>query len=176
MKFKEITSRLTGISCPVFGVSWKPVEAERETARRIITFLEDRRVLYAHESQEIPQHCVESVLQMREHLTSQLQALPAKSALTENLRAMRAACRKFLTMTQERDGDIVVFGWRQGHWASWRFHAAIGELRGVFGVHVAQIATKYGLDLEEELASILPAEATDDRDGPPRKKLKSPTR
>ena len=40
MKFDEITSRLTGISCPIFGVSWNPPESERKIARRVITFLE----------------------------------------------------------------------------------------------------------------------------------------
>jgi hypothetical protein len=45
MKLVEITSRLTGISCPVFGVSWTPPEPERAIARRVIAFLENRRVL-----------------------------------------------------------------------------------------------------------------------------------
>jgi len=38
----------------------------------------------------------------------------------------------------------------------WSLNQALGELRGVFGVHVAQIAAKYGVDVEEGLASILP--------------------
>ena len=32
------------------------------------------------------------------------------------------------------------------------FNQALGELRSVFGLHIAQIAVKYGIDLEEELA------------------------
>lgn len=46
MRFTELLNRLTGISCPVFGVSWNPVDTERSIARRIIIFLELRRVLY----------------------------------------------------------------------------------------------------------------------------------
>ena len=38
------------------------------------------------------------------------------------------------------------------------FNQALGELRGVFGVHVGILAAKYGLDVESELASILPEE------------------
>jgi hypothetical protein len=41
------------------------------------------------------------------------------------------------------------------------FNGAVGELRGVFGVHVARLAASHGLDVEDELASILP-EASDD--------------
>jgi hypothetical protein len=33
---------------------------------------------------------------------------------------------------------------------------ALGELRGVFGIHVGLLATKYGIDVEDGLASILP--------------------
>ena len=50
--FKEIASRITGISIPVFGVSWNPPEAERKIVRETFIFLEDRRALYndfAHE-------------------------------------------------------------------------------------------------------------------------------
>jgi hypothetical protein len=37
------------------------------------------------------------------------------------------------------------------------FNGALGELCGVFGVHLAQLAAQYGLDIEDDLASILPA-------------------
>jgi hypothetical protein len=36
------------------------------------------------------------------------------------------------------------------------FNQALGELRGVFGIHVGLLAIKYGLDIEDGLASILP--------------------
>jgi hypothetical protein len=35
---------------------------------------------------------------------------------------------------------------------------ALGELRAIFGIHIAQLAVKYGIDVEYELASILPIE------------------
>ena len=46
MNFTDIRERLTGISCPFFGISWNPTEIDRTKANRIIRFLEDRRVLY----------------------------------------------------------------------------------------------------------------------------------
>ncbi|CCV09588.1 conserved hypothetical protein [Mesorhizobium metallidurans STM 2683] len=43
----ETARRVTGISTPVFGVSWSgPGPAETEIVRRFLVFLEDRRVLY----------------------------------------------------------------------------------------------------------------------------------
>lgn len=156
MKFKEILNRLTGISIPIFGVQWSPSELEITKARRIISFLEDRRVLYNPGSLEVADHCVHSVLEIRKFLTSQIGEIDEKSQLAENLRAMRAACRKFLNTVQNDEKEIITFGLQPGHYASWIFLPAIGELRGVFGVHLAIIAAHYGLDVEGELASILP--------------------
>jgi hypothetical protein len=163
MKFKNIIGRLTGFSIPVFGVSWSPPELEIQKAKRIISFLEDRRVLYNPETLEVPDHCVHSVNEIRSFLTNEISSVDSNSELSSALRAMRSECRKFLDNVSERNGEIIQYGFQHGHWASWRFLPALGELRGVFGVYIAKIATSYGLDVEKDLASILPEEDKEDR-------------
>lgn len=160
MRFDAIRRRITGLSCAVFGVSWNPPEPRRDAAQRVITFLEDRRVLFVPSSMEVPEHCVTSVLDIRRFLTSELQLPVESDALTLGLRAMRAACRKFLDVVGA-DDEIVRFGAYPGHRASWVFNGALGELRGVFGVHLAQLAVQYGLGVEDDLATILPGEDED---------------
>jgi hypothetical protein len=159
MKFREIASRLTGISIPIFGVQWTPSEPEVTAARRVIAFLEDRRVLYVPSEMESPHHCVESVLRIRENLTHEIGKLGDESALAESLRGMRAACRKFLSTVEGDNGRIMRHANRNGDYASWIFNSALGELRGVFGIYVAQIAASYGLDVEDDLATIVPGRA-----------------
>lgn len=156
MKFREIASRLTGISIPIFGVQWTPPEPEVAAARRVLAFLEDRQVLYVPSEMESPPYCVESVLRIRECLTQEIGKLGDKSKLAESLRGMRAACRKFLATVGGDDGRIVRHGNDHGHYASWIFNSALGELRGVFGIYIAQIAASYGLDVEDDLATIVP--------------------
>lgn len=157
MRFQEILARLTGLSTPIFGASWSPPEPHVAVARRVVTVLEDRRVLYVPSEMEVPDHCVRSVLEIRQFLTSELQALDSDSDLAQTLRAMRAACRKFLDTVGARH-DIVTFGFYRGHWASWEFNGALGELRGVFGIHLARLAAAHGLDIEDDLATVLPGE------------------
>lgn len=36
--------------------------------------------------------------------------------------------------------------------------SALGELRGIVGIHIALMAARYGLDVQGDLAAILPAE------------------
>lgn len=157
MKFNEVLSRITGLSCPVFGVSWNPPEPEIAVARRIVTYLEDRRVLYAPSEMEVPHHCVESVLDIRRYLTDELSGISSGGEIADTIRALRAACRKFLNTVGERR-ETVTYGAQMGHWASWVFNGALGEMRGVFGVHIAKLAASYGLDVEDELAAIIPEE------------------
>lgn len=158
MRFKDIVSRLTGISSPIFGVSWKPPESERSVAKRIIAFLEDRRVLYSPSEMEVPDHCVQSVFEIRKTLTTEIAKLDEKAEITASLRAMRAACRKFLNTVQADEGRIIRFGAERGHYASWTFNGALGEMRGVFGVHIARLSAAYGVDVENDLAVIIPGE------------------
>lgn len=161
MKFQEIISRLTGFSTPIFGVQWNPPESQRTVARRVIAFLEDRRVLFVPSEMESPEHCMQSILRIRELLTQELGRLDSDQPLAQSLRAMRAACRKCLTTLEADDRHIIQFGAHHNHYASWIFNGAIGELRGVFGIHIAAVAASHGLDVEGDLASILPAATTD---------------
>lgn len=156
MKFKQVIGRLTGFNIPVFGISWNPPEPEIEKAKRVLVYLEDRRVLYNPSSLEVPEHCVNSIIEIRQFLTSELGRIDSKSELSSSLRAMRAACRKFLNQVGGHNGEIIRYGVNKGHYASWTFLPALGELRGVFGMHLAKISTSYGLDIDDELASILP--------------------
>ncbi len=157
MKFKTILSRLTGLSCPWFGISWNPTEAEIIIATRIIRFLEDKRVLYNPCAMEIPKHCIDSVIRIREYLTSEMQNMDSDSKLFAYVKAMRIAARKFTdTMTPHDNKELSFEAYDCGHWRNWIFAFALGEMRGTFGNMIAQIAAAYGLDVEDDLATIIP--------------------
>lgn len=154
MKFKEIASRLTGFSVPVFGVSWNPPEPEVAVARRVLVFLEDRRVLFNPYHLEVADQCVRSVLEIRSFLTAEIGRLAGDSKLGEHLRGIRAACRKFLDDMPSGPGRML-----RSHWVGpfeSEFFTQLGELRASIGLRIAAIALMYGFDIEGELASTLP--------------------
>ncbi len=159
MRPSEILSRLNGVSTPIFGVSWNPPTSDVATARRVIAFLEDRRVLYSPQEAEVASHCIDSVGDIRRFLTDVIGAGGLADELVGPLRAMRAACRKFTgTLGVEVDRAHLYrtdFGVPALH--DFVFNQALGELRGVFGLHVAQLSVRYGIDVEDALASIIPA-------------------
>lgn len=165
MRFSEIATRLNGVSTPIFGLSWEPPRSDVAAAREVITFVEDKRVLYSPYEVEVPEHVIESVLDIRQQMTQSLMTGGMADQFVASLRTIRAACRKFLDRVglRDREGRLHLppssFGMHHMH--DIEFNQALGELRGVVGVEVAMIATAHGLDVEDGLASILPARDED---------------
>ena len=150
VRFRDLASRITGVSIPIFGVSWKPPESEREIVRQTFVFLEDRRVLYNDFAWEVEHEVVDSVLAIRRELTQALKLLTENAEATSSLKAMRAACREYLDNVRHHRGRFS-------------FLAELGRLRAIIGVHVAHLAIKYGIDIDGELARVIPAEFRDAR-------------
>jgi hypothetical protein len=150
-RLKELALRLTGIGSPWVSAQWNPPPAQRAVAKRVIALLEDKRVLYANYAWEEPRHCALSVLDIREALTQELGNLEPGIEIADTLRALRAACRKFLTAMGSEDG-----AGRPRYRDDRDFLTALGEFRAVVGVHTAIIAAKFGVPVEGELASTLP--------------------
>jgi len=137
---------LTGISCPIFGVSWTPPEDERQLVRQYLAFLEDRRVLFEDYCSEDKQHVDLSIIEIRRETTS----LIGKNLSTDaqdSLRAIRAACRDYLSSSDIRKHSRCDMA---GTWSR------LGQLRTLAGVHIARLCTIYGIEVEQQLLSIFP--------------------
>lgn len=150
--FKSIARSITGISTPFFGVSWNPPPDKIRFAQRLVAFLEDRRALYQPYHLEHGPYVTDSILEIRRELTDILKTCPQDEALIEPLRAMRAACRKYLDAVDPHARRI-----QYSYGGDILFAAALGELRGVFGLHLARICVAFGINVEQELASMFPA-------------------
>jgi hypothetical protein len=185
VRFQDLLRRVTGFSTPVIGISWNPPEDERKVIRSLVIFLEDKRTLYDSYSHWDEIHSllhrnswsIESIFQVRAQLTRTLQSLPESSKAILPLRAMRAACRKFLNKAVrdislnpveivwlERSPEEYAPGLdlsspvEEPYSSRVELLAALGELRGLFGVQLSYLCATYGIDVEGELAEIFPPE------------------
>ena len=148
---RELATRLTGILPSTGGISWKPPVDERDNARQLLLYLAGQRALHYPYNREIGSFIVQSILVINERLTRDIKNLPTDSLLRRILLAMQAACRKFLDENQSPSS-----GYGEPYQA--QLYCTLGELRALFGIHIARIAFTYDLDVDACLEDILPPE------------------
>lgn len=152
--------RITDISAFGFGVGWEKTASDAVVARAVIHFLENRMLLFGVRHMEDERFCVLSAIECRNFLTEQMGMPGVGSSLLRSLRAMRLAMRQFV----ERGGP---YGQNFSHRESYgtdAFSLALGELRSQVGLHVAAIAYQYKIEVEDDLATILPPTPREDDD------------
>lgn len=96
-KWRRGANKITGFSTPFGGVQWEPATLDGEVARTVLTFFEDRRVLFAPHRLETNEHSVNSVLEIRHFLTKILVAGGISEELYNRLDKIRIACQIFMS-------------------------------------------------------------------------------
>lgn len=113
--------------------------------------------MYSPYEYETVHPVINSVVEIKNFLTSELPDINEKSELQSYIQAMRNACNKFLSKCPDND-NFRYFAVKPGNINNWIFISAIGEMRGVFGIMIGQIASSFGIDIEDGLAQIIPVE------------------
>lgn len=143
------------------GLNWERTPGDEAVARAVVVFLEDRRLLFGERHIEDEAHCVASALECRSFLTNQiLDAAPGKP-LEATLKAMRAAFRQFVDRGGPHGRN---FQHRYSIHETDPFSLALGDLRTQVGEQLARIAWRYDIEIDDELARILPPQ--DEADDP----------
>ena len=157
---KKITGGSLSLSAGVVGLT---MDFERggtddaESARRVLLFLENRRILWVDRLEEEEAHCVASAIDIRNELTRELQQSTLSTGMTQSLKAIRAACREFVDAAGP-DGRNFLHA--HGCEAN-PFALALGRLKALVGVQLALLIREFDLDVEPQLACVLPPAPTE---------------
>lgn len=130
-----------------FGSSWEIDASERKAARQLLTFIEDRRVLFNPVDLEDQRHAEASITEIRGRCTDVISQVDDEASVGHAARAIREACRRFF---DNRQGQV------RGGPSERDFILALGELRGRVGQHILAIANDYEMKVEDQLAAVLP--------------------
>lgn len=173
IRAKDMLMRLTGFSTPIFGVSWSPPSSDRDAVRKLLAFLEDRRALFNPMSAEIEDHVVASIHTIREECVKAVGAVNDKAPAAEHIRAIGAACRRFLDEPHPTFDDIMErqrdpYFEREERYGQLRhgthpaaFFTALGEFRAFVGMRVAALSSAYDIDIRGDLTRIVPPTLAD---------------
>jgi hypothetical protein len=145
------TCRVAGYAGGI-AVSSLPLDDEyREhhhvTARNILRDLEDRRVLFGRHNLEDAEHCRRSADLVRRFIGTALYAVP-EGPLVSSLKRIRGASRGFISAAGKDSSDYLNdLGYFMRNLKAYR--AAVGD-------EVGWIAFAFDIEVDKELASIIP--------------------
>jgi hypothetical protein len=116
---------------------------DHSSANQLLTFMQQRGVLFVPMHGEYPPHVFDSIKEIRIFLT-QLQAnLDTESPLAVIVDSINHACRHFMNTTSiKADYEEVLFG--------------LGALRKIIGLNIGDLAKLYGLTVSGPLRDAIP--------------------
>jgi hypothetical protein len=137
---------------------------ELEIARKLLSFLEDRRVLFSQIwgiKGISSKGTIISVQQIRERLGSYIEMVDRKSHLSKSLRIMRNACRDFLDSWQ-----IITEGHGAGNGliSSGETDPLVSQFRKVFATELLRIGEQFGFVLASGDTDISAASSSEWKD------------
>lgn len=116
---------------------------DHPAARRLLTFMQQRGVLFMPFHSEFPPYVFDSVKEIRTFLTQLQSELDPESPLAIITDSINHACRHFMNTTSVRaDFDEIMFG--------------LGALRKVIGLNIGDLVRLYGLTVSGPLYDAIP--------------------
>ena len=147
--------RLTGIGTPFGSLSWERKVDDHEIARQVVSLLEDRRMLYVDTAWEMPHECVQSASYTRDALTHLIANNDISDGLAQQIKLLRSCFRTFMDTREQHSRG---YGYGYGYGAD-PFSVALGVLRAKVGLIVGDLAARFDLDVEPDLAAIIPVDS-----------------
>ena len=99
-------------------------------------------------------HCLQSAEQIRSFMTDELGKLSDNSPLLPYFRAIRKTSREF--MDHFPQGSIRALDRHRFSLQEASLFIRLGQLRSAIGLEVALIAARWEIDVEDDLARVLP--------------------
>lgn len=145
-------ARVTGFGIgPLGSIQIEYVKTNKDLARRVVVFLEDRRLLTEiHESRdpESVYYTRMSAQDIRDFLTMEIQNVKGGGELEAAFNEMRKVCRNFITAAgpdSRRFADDLKY-----------FEVCLQSLRDVFGQELLWLEEDFGVTLPGSLKAITP--------------------
>ncbi|WP_370626962.1 hypothetical protein [Salinibacterium sp. ZJ450] len=129
------------------SLSWEYVQTNKDLARRILVYLEDRRVLYLNDREDY-EACRKSAQDIRNFLTLEIMNVQGGGHLEELLKRIRSAARAFVTAAGQESTN---FSDNHGH-----FVACLSAFRDAVGAELNWLSMDYQLPLQPHLQAIVP--------------------
>jgi hypothetical protein len=148
MAKKRITSIGLGTPLVAGSISWEYIASNRDLARRVLVFLEPRRVLYESPAREDYEQCRLSAQDIKNFLTLEIMNVKSGGELESSFKAMRSACLAFgnaagiNSANFQRNPDL--------------FQACLQAFKDAMGTQIGWLAETFEIPIDPALEAIVP--------------------
>jgi hypothetical protein len=132
---------------------------EPSLAKRVIAFLEDRRVLWTAFDAEFPDRVRRSLDDLRSQLTGMRGGLADGGGMDQILLSLTKTIHVFFDQVEQLDLSRLRCDSRDPEWR--QFRDALAALRKSIGLQIYNLATAYDVALSSDLKRIVPIQAED---------------
>lgn len=135
----------------IFGISRGDKPSAKDFYRVLLVYLESKRVLFNPGSVEQREHCIASVLEMKQTLSSSIMDKHFTDNELQPIRDMIAACNNYLNKVGSSDDRRFLINQHGWEWFDMSPNGALGSLRTGFRVAIQNVendyALKYSMDI-----------------------------
>lgn len=140
--------RLTGVGLGSLSLQWEYVEVNRDVVRRVVTALEDARVLYDADNREDADFCRQSADKIRALLTLEIPNVKEGGDVERAFKKMRQAARDFVSAAGAHSSNFTA--------DFTHFHRCLAALRVGILDELSWLTRGFDIRVDEPLASYLP--------------------
>ncbi len=141
---------LNGFSTPVGGISWDKTASSKEIFTHLLFFLEAKRILVNPIEMEIKDWCIQSVLEIKQHLITIAQELKLKDFDANIIRHLIDACNNYLNVVAPMNLPGIIYK-KDGRWEDLNFDMAMKDFRKVFKQEIEKIERNYSLKFQKTI-------------------------
>lgn len=133
MKFK-----LSGFSTPIAGLSWDNCDSTKDKIKQLFFYLESKRILTNPISMELPEECIQSVLEIKSELVDLGKSLAPSETVAE-IRKMITASNKYLDKLSKLNLPTIIYKDNE-NWEDRNFDSAMKNFRKTFRASISRLA------------------------------------
>jgi len=120
--------------------------------REILLYLESKRILFNPGAVEQREHCIASVLNMKETLSNSIFGKRLSDRELQPIREMIDACNAYLDKVGSSQGRaFIITSQNMCDWFDNSPNGSLGRLRGIFRSVIKKLEDEYGLRYSKEI-------------------------
>ena len=141
--------KITGVSSPVGGISWTYSESEEEKFRKLLCYLESKRLIVNPIEMELPDQCIQSAVEIKQFIVKMLCDFQFSREGEFLLKELCAACNDFLNGIDPRKLPQIIYKNDKGDWIDANFSSSMKTFRRKFRSNIKMMEEKYKLSFEK---------------------------